>query len=477
MMDVEAIYAHLPRFAQNLACSFEGLRIQKKRYGRPFLTLLQEVESHDTWSQDQIEEYRDQHVREYVRHCAKTVPYFRARFQELGITYTDIHTLADLCKLPVIGKAEMASQMSSFQSKDVHRKKCIVSHTSGTTGSGLRFCVTPRANWMQWAVTWRYRRWHGINLDTKCAFFGGRSIVPISQRCPPYWRYDHVRHQILFSGYHISPETMPLYVDELRRQKPPWICGYPSLITLIASFIVDSKSDLGYYPRWVTTLSENLLAQQRAVITAAFGVAPRQHYGMTEGAVNMGECEQGRLHVDEDFSAVELVDDAGIVGARVVGTAFHNPATAFLRYEVGDRATLSTERSCPCGRPGRLIEVIDGRREDYVILRNGSRVGRMDHVFKDLVNVREAQIYQKNPGEITVRIVRGSAYSLSDEEKLRQELQKRLGKETLTYLEYCDALLRGKSGKLRFVVSELDRGKIAGSSDASDADESRGYSH
>jgi phenylacetate-CoA ligase len=285
-----------------------------------------------------------------------------------------------------------------------------------------------------------------------------------------------VRHQILFSGYHISPETLPLYINELRRQQPPWICGYPSLLTLIASYIVDSKTDLGYSPRCVTTLSENLLAQQRSTIVAAFGVAPRQHYGMTEGAVNMGECELGRMHVDEDFSAVEFVPDEGGLGTRVVGTAFHNPATAFLRYEVGDRASPSKEKSCPCGRPGRLVEAIDGRREDYVILRDGSMVGRMDHVFKDLVNVREAQIYQKIPGEITVRIVRGSAYGLSDEERLRLELQKRLGTETQTHIEYSDALLRGKNGKLRFVVSDLNRGKIAPSDDAPSAEDIQSYS-
>ncbi len=474
-MDKEAIYARLPRFAQHLACSVEGLRIQRSRYGPRFLKLLKEAESRDAWSQSQIEDYRDQSLRQYVRHCAETVPFFRNKLQQLGIAPADIRSIGDLRNLPILGKADLVGQMSNFQSEAVDLSKCIVSHTSGTTGSGLRFFVTREANWMQWAVTWRYRRWHGIDLDTKCAFFGGRSIVPIWQKRPPYWRYDFARHQILFSGYHISPKTLSLYIDELRRQQPPWICGYPSILTLVASYIADNKTDLGYRPRWVTTLSENLLAQQRAIITAAFGVTPRQHYGMTEGAVNMGECELGRLHVDEDFSAVEFIEDEFSLGARVVGSAFHNLATAFLRYEVGDRITLSKEKSCPCGRPGRLVEAIDGRHEDYVILRDGSMVGRMDHVFKDLVDIREAQIHQKIPGEITVRIVRGSSYGSSEEQRLLQELQKRLGPETKTEIEYCDALLRGKGGKLRFVVSDLNRGKITSATSTSSAAE--GLSH
>ena len=43
----------------------------------------------------------------------------------------------------------------------------------------------------------------------------------------------------------------------------------------------------------------------------------------------------------------------------------------------------------------------------YVVLPDGTRVGRMDHCFKDMVSVREAQIHQAQLGEITVRIVRG----------------------------------------------------------------------
>ena len=32
---------------------------------------------------------------------------------------------------------------------------------------------------------------------------------------------------------------------------------------------------------------------------------------------------------------------------------------------------------------------------DYVVLSNGAVVGQLDHIFKNLVNIREAQIYQK----------------------------------------------------------------------------------
>ena len=63
----------------------------------------------------------------------------------------------------------------------------------------------------------------------------------------------------------------------------------------------------------------------------------------------------------------------------------------------------------------------------------------MDHVFKDLTNIREAQIVQSRPGELEVRVVRGGAYTALDEREL---------------------LKGGPSGKLRFVVSEIPDAKL-----------------
>jgi len=279
-------------------------------------------------------------------------------------------------------------------------------------------------------------------------------VVPPLQHEPPFWRYNRPGKQIVFSGYHMSPEHLPSYVDELRRRQPPWLHGYPSLLALLASHLLQTQSDLGYQVKWVTTGAENLLPHQIDVISRAFGARPVQHYGMAEAVANISECDRGRLHVDEDFAAVELVErEQG--GHSIVGTNFTNPLFPLLRYEVEDIVTLEPDSSCTCGRPGRLVERIDGRLEDYVVLKDGTRIGRMDHVFKDMVNVREAQIRQTRPGAITICVVRMPAYSNADDEAILRETKKRLGDRTELRLQYVEQLERSPIGKLRFVVSEI----------------------
>jgi len=180
---------------------------------------------------------------------------------------------------------------------------------------------------------------------------------------------------------------------------------------------------------------------------------------MAEAVANFSECEQGRLHVDEDFAAVEFVPLGDGRSYRVVGTNFTNPATPLVRYDTGDIVSL-LDGSCPCGRPGRLVERVDGRQEDYVMLRDGARVGRMDHIFKDMVRVREAQIYQTRPGEIIYRVVRGSGYGPEDEQRLLEETRLRLGDGASVRIEYVDEIPRTRSGKLRFVVSEIPGAQV-----------------
>ena len=456
----EWLYEHAPGAAQQLMCDLEGLRIQRFRYGGSFPVLLGKAIERDLWNAEKLAEYRERMLAEYVRHAAETVPYYRQLFKELGIDPWTIRTVEDLSRLPILTKAEIQQNPHAFVSEAVALRDRLMAHTSGSTGAGLVFASTRTAHQAQWAVWWRYRMRLGLRQGTWCAYFGGRSLVSVDAQRPPFWRYNRPGRQILFSGYHMSPANMPAYAAELKKRRAPWIHGYPSLLVLLADYLVSSGASLGYEVKWVTVGAENLLDHQSALIQRAFGVAPRQHYGQEEGVANMSECEKGCLHVDEDFSAVEFIPrpDGSF---QIVGTNFTNPATPLLRYDTGDVAVLSS-KSCECGRGGRVIERLDGREEDYVVLRNGARLGRVCHIFRNIPRIREAQVRQDKPGQVCLNIVKNPGYSETDERALLNEAQKYLGSDTEISVRYCDSLQRAASGKLRFVVSAIASSRCVG---------------
>lgn len=434
-----AVFENLPVALQQVACHVEGWRIGRHRYGGEFRELLRAAEARSFWSREQIDEYQGWRLGTFLEHARQHTAYYAG--QRMDEPWA------------VLEKRTVQERMPEFIARG-YEKSGHWAHTSGTTGAGLRFPVTRRAHQEQWATWWRYRRWHGIGMDTWCGYFGGRMVVPLATAEAPYWRDNAPGRQILFSGQHLREETLPEYVAELRRRQPPWLHGYPSLLALIAEYLVARGGDLGYPVRWVTTGAENLLPHQARLIERAFGVRPRQHYGMAEGAANISECEQGHLHVDEDFSVVEFLPSEERDVYRVAGTNFTNLATPLVRYDVGDRVRLGPLR-CSCGRPGRVVESIDGRSEDYLWLGDGTRLGRLDHIFKDATRVREAQIVQRARGQMTLRVVRGEGFAEDDERQLLAETRYRVGAAMQVDLEYVDRIERTATGKLRLVVSEV----------------------
>ncbi|MGZ8842236.1 MAG: phenylacetate--CoA ligase family protein [Pyrinomonadaceae bacterium] len=453
----ESIYLRLPVLLQNAACSIEGWRIHRRRYGYAFHRALQLAEERTYWPRERLIEYQGQRIRELMVYCAKHVPYYRRRFREWGVPVSRIGSLADLSRyLPVLTKDEVRSHYSEFISDAVPKRQITHLRTSGTTGAGMRLAVVPETNHQLWAYWWRYRRWHGIEPGNWCGYFGGRSVVPSNQTTQPFWRVNLFGKQVLFSAYHATHENLDSYLGALDRHHISWLHGYPSILTLLAERSLAVAHRLRRRIRWITIGSENLLPQQAEIIEEAFGVKPVQHYCQAEAVCNISECPHGRLHVDEDFSAVEFVPSGIDRASRIIGTSFVNPAAPLLRYDTQDIATASPENeSCSCGRHGRLVESIDGRKEDYVVLSDGSRVGRMDHVFKNMLNIREAQIYQREVGKVVIRVVRGSEYREEDKQKLLAEAKGRLGDRAEIDVQYVEKLGRTRTGKLRLVISEL----------------------
>jgi phenylacetate-CoA ligase len=115
---------------------------------------------------------------------------------------------------------------------------------------------------------------------------------------------------------------------------------------------------------------------------------------------------------------------------------------------------------CACGCAFPLIERIEGRVEDYVHTPDGRLVGRLDHLFKDVQHVREAQIVQTKLDELVLRIVRTDGFNANDEEIIRKEARMRLGDSMRIRFEFTDAIERAAGGKFRFIVSQLPREQL-----------------
>lgn len=448
-MNLMSVYDRLPVFAQNIAFSYMGGRIQRTRFGKGFGKMLAEFESHSGWSRDQLISWRNERLREIAVHCYETVPFYRGVMDEGGINPASIKDEESLKALPIITKADVKANPSAFVSSKTREMNTLHVHTSGTTGSGFQFDSTVDCQQAQFACFWRYYRSHGLDLGTWQAQFSSRQAVPQRVCTPPFWRIDKPGRRYYMSAFHESPANMRAYYNVICENRFPWISGYPSLMVLLAQWM--NERDLSFdFVKAVTCGAENLLEHQADAMERAFGVRPVQTYGQTENVAVFSQAPDGRILVDEDFSVVEFQSDAVGGGFRVVGSCLFNYATPLLRYDTGDIVRLGDQDGAR-----REVASIDGRREDYVHLPSGTKVGKLDHVFKDTPHFQEAQIYQAADYSLCLRVVGEPYLCVEDEKTALAALRASIGTELPVKFEYLAELPRSRSRKLRFVVSDV----------------------
>lgn len=449
-MNLMSVYDRLPVFAQNMAFSYMGARIQRTRFSEGFRKMLAEFESHDGWSRDQLLSWRNQRLSEIVAHCYDTVPYYRSVMDEGGINPASIKDEESLRALPIITKADVKANPEAFVSSKAKGMNLLHVHTSGTTGSGFQFDSTVECQQAQFACFWRYYRAHGLDFETWQAQFSSRQAVPQCVCTPPFWRIDKPGKRYYMSAFHESPANMRAYYEVICEKRFSWISGYPSLMVLLAQWMNERGLSFDFV-KSVTCGAENLLDHQANAMEAAFGVRPVQTYGQTESVAIFSQGPDGKILVDEDFSVVEFMpENTPGGGFHVVGSCLFNYATPLLRYDTGDIVRLGDQAG-----PRREVASIDGRREDYVHLPDGTKVGKLDHVFKDTPHFQEAQIYQGADYSLCLRVVGEPYLCVEDEKTALSSLRASVGPNLPMKFEYCAELPRSQSRKLRFVVSDV----------------------
>ncbi len=334
--------------------------------------------------------------------------------------------------------------------------KTVKVHTSGTTGSGLVFPISVDAEQRQWAVWWRFRESIGIKFGTWCGWFGGRQMILLSVKRPPYWRINRPGKQVMFSTYHLNAETVHYFIDEIKRRKLTWLHGYPSILSYLAKLAQQTNLTQVECVKFITTGGENLLPSQIEMLQRAFPNAiVRTHFGLTEGVSNISQTADGDWKIDSDYAYTELIPvdeevSSDIVRCRIVGTGFTNLAFPLIRYDTGDIALVKEVEG------KKKIVGIEGRSGDYFILKNGTKLTGIlaTFIFNEMLNVVEAQVRLKKEGSIELLVVKGPAYSTDDEEKLMRLAKKHIASDIDIYIAYTNSIQRTKAGKFRAIVAE-----------------------
>ncbi|WP_316365783.1 phenylacetate--CoA ligase family protein [Candidatus Thiodiazotropha sp. CDECU1] len=457
------IYDLLPAPIQNLAVTTYSIILDKKRYGGEFKKVKSFLDKSQWYDENEIIDYQETMLRDLIKYSYEHVEYYSLLMKKLKLKPSDITTIDDLQKLPILTKENIKNNFNALLSDEYNMNTVDRGHTSGTTGSPLEICYSKNLINFNYAMLDRQYNWAGVNLGKfgdKVAVIRGNIIVPLSNQTPPFWRYNYFHNQLLLSSFHLKPEYINYYLDELRRFSPKTLDGYPSTVYILAKYLKSIGEQLKLES--VLTSSETLYDFQRETIEQSFDCKVYDYYGSAERVLFTTECSHSGGHIGMEYGITEICDSDGNSLERgktgtVVATSLHNLAMPLIRYKTNDMSAIKQEK-CACGRAHYLLNEVTTKAEDTIVLKDGRLISPsvLTHPFKPLTSILESQIIQNDIDNITVKLRTDDNFTEHDKNELLHSLSERLGKDTKVSIEMVQELERTATGKFKWVISNVD---------------------
>jgi phenylacetate-CoA ligase len=451
----QQIYMAAPRPAQRLLANIEAWRRDSlRRYG----DFAAEVSGYDpAWygrtALPAQEAYQLGRLREVVAAARSKVPHYRRT-----LPADELRSLDDLRHLPIVEKSQLRQEPRSFVADGVATRALWLQSTSGSTGTPLRYYHDREITRGHQAVADALLASIGCRFGERRVRISGVMVAPYAQTRPPFWMYIDVYHQLQCSAYHLTRQTSAAYLDAMRAAGVRYGTGYATAWHMLATFILEG----GARPpalRAIVTDSEGISPEQQATVERAFGCPVYQTYGLGETGQVAMQCAHRRYHVLTQSVVVELLDDAGQpvrsgeIG-QIVVTDLTATVTPFIRYRTGDLAT-SALTPCGCGWHSPSWQEVVGRIDDRVLTPDGRWIGRLSHVTKPGVGIRESQIAQTALNHVVIRVVPDRDFDPQSMEAVVRAAHTYLGAQMQVTWEQVPSLPRTRAGKLRHVVREF----------------------
>lgn len=423
-------------------------RIKKIKEALNGYAIWRTLKARESWTREQLLNYQQKKLDALVRHAADKSTFYREFYK--GVDLGGPHGSIDIRTLPVLTKkavmdnfdrivtdrkvtlASVYGHMKNLRDDQYYHGRYKVLTTAGSSGFKGVFLYGSRAWSTILASVMRAGAFMGVSpyRRMRVGSIGGGSPLSLSYRRA--LGMDFGLHKIM----HL-PVTSPIeqLVADINNFQPQYMHAYPLMATLLAEEQLEGKLKIS--PEYLLTGGELVTEAMRQVIRRAWGIRPFQSYSATEGLLAV-ECEHHRgIHLFEDLSIIEVVDDEnrpvpdGVPGRKILLTNLYLFRQPLIRYEIADKICIDPE-PCSCGRPFRLINAIIGRNDDIFYLEGVSGEPTPVHpltfhsVLSPLESIREYQVVLGDSSIIILVVPKagwGAAASLSIEETVKKKLQ------------------------------------------------------
>lgn len=407
-----------------------------KRLSHPSLSrLLQLYCKAETMKEEELAALQLEKLRALVTHFYNTFSFYRNACDACGVTPSDVQSLSDLSRLPVVDKALLRENEEAMRAAS---PKAVRRSTSGSTGENFHFYLDESARGAHSAFAEYYNARLGLRGGKTVGIWGGNLKKPEDNGFLQKIKYA-LLDTTLLAGYGMDEQRAAEYLAYLNDAKPAFVYGYPSYLAFLAR--VGKQKNLPLSRGFVLVASgEQMSPQDREAIEAYFG-AVYNRYGSCEFSTIAHE-----LPGVEGFyvNPVQFLLETNEHDELLV-TDLWNFATPFIRYNIGDRAALKTVSG------KTVISELYGRCNDVLFTPSGKMIPSQFWTIlsRFCEEVESFQVVQKSETEFVMRVKSKQAF---DPAPILENFNANFAPEVTLTVTRDEAFETTKMGKHKFVI-------------------------
>jgi phenylacetate-CoA ligase len=199
------------------------------------------------------------------------------------------------------------------------------------------------------------------------------------------------------------------------RENPLWMFATPMIYTNYAKYINElrlkpfNKGNLSF----IEYTSQDITPDQEELLSSVYNCKLINNFGSREFWNIAYECPHGKLHLNDEYLLVDVIDEYGNIintygkTGDIIITDFINRDMPFTKYYLGDKAKI-IKNNCNCGCKSDILEL--ELQNDGDIIKNtglsGSRIFRrvMRGIYfhDNISDIKRIKVVQESEKEFLV---------------------------------------------------------------------------
>lgn len=392
----------------------------------------------------------DRRVRKLMQ-AAYEIPFYRKRFDQIGLKPSDFQTAEDLYKFPVLTKDDLRRWMDEEEGKEQY-KYYFHDTTSGSSGTPTRVYYSPRekawnmANWIRVLIRGGYNPFTGLTASRQ-----SRHSVTGTQK--NFLQNFGILRRVLINQYAPEPEV----IEQINSLKPDLL--YMNKTELMRVALYASKHNVYvHHPKFMVPTGEMIDENSRKLFLQVFGPGLIDAYGCAElGSIMTKYPGMDYWRIQGDLFAVNVYDDEGKPAdeGSVCITPLYKTDFPLINYMIGDKVRMGRVNGI------RVMKGVLGRSNDFISHANGDLTTffMIAPIIANNENIVQARLIEKSYDLLIVQAVAVDGLTEDDikavEEDVASQLNKALKQPMEIRFEWLDVIQPDENGKLRLIVNEM----------------------